>query len=240
MSFILEALKKSAQERERGNIPTLKANHQTDHDLHFSRHPTEHTVKWIILSVIILLPALLFGAWYGRNVFFPTPDAKVNKSQSTTKEITHHQPEKEMRMLPLPVDSEPVSRQIHSPVKPTKQLKSEPVVTGVVDNNTPETTQENISHREKENRTDSISTETANNIPPLLKYLPENVRNNIPEIKFAGHAYSDNPTKRMIMINNKIVRERDVIAPKLQLEEITLNGIILNYDSTRFRLEMFE
>ncbi|MFN2354159.1 MAG: general secretion pathway protein GspB [Desulfopila sp.] len=41
----------------------------------------------------------------------------------------------------------------------------------------------------------------------------------------------------MIVINNAIVRENDVVAHNLVLEEITRQGIILRYGNRRFRLD---
>lgn len=241
MSFILEALKKSAREREREQIPTLEANHQIENSLHFSRPGAGSMVKRIILSIIVLLPVLLLGTWYGQEIFFPKTDIKKIQHQSATsdqnlfrnqennissKNIGRGKKKNELLVVDTEVGSEPT----HSPDDSVQPSKNEI--------NT--TTQKIDLHKENQNNTNLISTESNESVPPLLKFLPEEVRNEIPEIKFSGHAYSDDPAKRMIMINQKIVREMDIIEPKLRLEAIILNGIILDYDSTRFRIEMFK
>jgi len=44
-----------------------------------------------------------------------------------------------------------------------------------------------------------------------------------------GHIYDDNPAKRMVIINGKTYREKQQITGGLKLEEITPNGVILNF-----------
>jgi hypothetical protein len=42
----------------------------------------------------------------------------------------------------------------------------------------------------------------------------------------------------MIMANQTIVREQDLLAPDVRLEEITETGVLLSYRGTRFRIEL--
>ena len=74
---------------------------------------------------------------------------------------------------------------------------------------------------------------------PLFEELPVQVRNRIPELSFAGHAYGDDAGKRMIIINNRIVREGDLISNGLSLEQITLDGVIISYKALVFRVKLF-
>lgn len=74
---------------------------------------------------------------------------------------------------------------------------------------------------------------------PLLEDLPPDTLANLPLLKFAGHAYSETPEQRMIMINNKILREGDLVGPNLYLNGITESGVIFRYRKTLFRKELF-
>lgn len=65
------------------------------------------------------------------------------------------------------------------------------------------------------------------------------MRAQIPKLSLAGHAYSTSPAQRMVMVNNRIVREGDNIGPDLQLEEITWNGVIFRYKEIQFRIDGF-
>jgi general secretion pathway protein B len=55
-------------------------------------------------------------------------------------------------------------------------------------------------------------------------------------MKFAGHTYSAIAGDRLIIINNGIKREGDAVGPGLKLEEITWDGVILNYRGLRFQV----
>lgn len=76
-------------------------------------------------------------------------------------------------------------------------------------------------------------------VPPLLDDLPVAIRAAIPDLSFAGHVYSDVPQKRLIIINNRIVREGDLVGNGLTLEKIDNEGVVLRYESSVFRVDLF-
>jgi len=47
------------------------------------------------------------------------------------------------------------------------------------------------------------------------------------------------PQKRLIIINNRIVREGDLIANGLSLEKIDPDGVVLRYETSVFRVKLF-
>lgn len=49
------------------------------------------------------------------------------------------------------------------------------------------------------------------------------------------HAYSGNPGKRLVGINNRILREGEYVVPGLKLEQITPDGMIFSYKGYSFR-----
>ena len=59
------------------------------------------------------------------------------------------------------------------------------------------------------------------------------------ELKFSGHVYSEEPSLRMIMINEAVVREGDPVSPELILEKITEKGVVLRLDQTSFKVTLF-
>jgi general secretion pathway protein B len=61
----------------------------------------------------------------------------------------------------------------------------------------------------------------------------------LPKLTFSGHVYSPEPSLRMIMINDTVVREGDRIGTDLSLEEITQNGVVIRHDLTRFQVRLF-
>jgi len=75
---------------------------------------------------------------------------------------------------------------------------------------------------------------------PSLKDLPVSVQQSLPPINIEGHIYDDNPAERMVIINGKIRREKQSIGTMLMLEEITPNGVILSYQGHVFHMGVFE
>ncbi len=73
-----------------------------------------------------------------------------------------------------------------------------------------------------------------------LKDLPVSVQQSLPTINIEGHIYDDNPAARMVIINGKIRREKQSLGAMLKLEEITPNGVILSYQGHVFHMGVFE
>ncbi|MBS1199280.1 MAG: hypothetical protein H6R18_3065, partial [Proteobacteria bacterium] len=72
--------------------------------------------------------------------------------------------------------------------------------------------------------------------PPPAKAKPEpQTQPELPNITITVHAYAANPRERMAGINRRILHEGDEVAPGLKLEQITEDGVILNFRGRRFR-----
>ena len=65
--------------------------------------------------------------------------------------------------------------------------------------------------------------------------MPLFIRQEIPQVAIAVHAYSDVPERRLIGIDDRVLREGETVAPGLVLERITPDGVILRYKDYRFR-----
>lgn len=72
--------------------------------------------------------------------------------------------------------------------------------------------------------------------PPLLAELPEHVRKALPELHISVHVYAGKPAARFVHIDGRSYREQHQVSDQLVLEEITLDGAILNYQGQRFRV----
>jgi general secretion pathway protein B len=200
MSYLLEALKKSDKERQRGTIPDL----QTDHSRPSGRRERQRTTSWRFpgIVVFVLLCGGLFWMQYGRQ-------------DSNTKESV---PESGVLVAKEEVAVPVVVVVKKAPAKTVVVVKEQPNV-------------------EETNKVIPVADIAF--VPPLLDELPVAVRAAIPDLSFAGHVYSDVPQKRLIIINNRIVREGDLIVNGLTLEEIESDGVVLRYESSIFRVELF-
>jgi hypothetical protein len=68
--------------------------------------------------------------------------------------------------------------------------------------------------------------------------LDKSVRAQLPPIIISAHVYSDNPKKRMVIINNKVVHEGAYISDKLYLKRIDPQGITLSFAGTWFTMKV--
>jgi general secretion pathway protein B len=64
--------------------------------------------------------------------------------------------------------------------------------------------------------------------------LPPSVRQELPALKISVHAYSSNPSARLVGIDYRILHEGDNVVPGLKLEQITPEGMIFDYKGYRF------
>jgi len=71
-----------------------------------------------------------------------------------------------------------------------------------------------------------------------LTDLPPSVRREIPDIAIMFHAYSADPAERRVMINGNMAEEGETLADGLGLQQITPDGVILVYKGYRFRHEV--
>lgn len=63
------------------------------------------------------------------------------------------------------------------------------------------------------------------------------IRPEIPTLRFSGHTYSEERSRRMIMVNNRILREGDWIDGNIRLEEITWEGVILDHQGVQLKVK---
>ena len=71
---------------------------------------------------------------------------------------------------------------------------------------------------------------------PNLRELPQNIQAEVPPLAITGYIYSKNAADRSVLINNKLLREGDQVAPGVVLEKITPKEAVLNYKGYRYRL----
>ncbi|MDA8417593.1 MAG: general secretion pathway protein GspB [Desulfobacteraceae bacterium] len=73
---------------------------------------------------------------------------------------------------------------------------------------------------------------------PLLKQLPADFRQSLPELHLSFLSYSIHPESRLVSISGKVLREGQDFDDNIKLETITPNGVVLNDKGHRFRLNM--
>lgn len=72
-----------------------------------------------------------------------------------------------------------------------------------------------------------------------MEELPESVRATLGKFAVSGHVWSEEPSLRLLTVENRIVREGQDAGPGLRLEEITPDGAVFAVQGWRFRIRGF-
>ena len=260
MSFILDALKKS-EERRQKDQPQQSSRHI------IALHDSQRR-RWSLWLILGLLPlALFFGWWLGKTSEEP-PSAReiVQRDTISERQTTANQaaPPAVNRPVPRtttsrgisPRDSAPRVSNQNSPTESKRpveaasaSLEQIPVIPAPV----PSRAQPPASAAKPQrpeasgsaNPSSAATPLTASlGVPPdeslaITSYadLSRDVKNRLPRLQVSLHYYSADPNRRMVRLNDRLLHEGDLVAEGLTIEEITPSATILDYHGLLFRLD---
>jgi general secretion pathway protein B len=262
MSYILDALKRAEADRDRGAIPGLHAQQLASYD-----DPDPQTSKtglWLLAAAALVVVAGGAGYWWWRAptqapvaaapktpANAPAPDIPVvadaapnaqpplrapsnaaAKPSPASKSLTGPPPVAAVQVPPqLASAKTPV---IKAPVIPPAVPLAAPIATTPAPLPTPKLTPQALPLQAAANPGKGTAPGTG---IPLLSELPDALRRQIPPLAIAGAVYSDDPSQRMLIINNQTFGQGNAVAPGVQLEEIQSSSSIFNFQGNRFQLD---
>jgi len=246
MSYILDALKKSEQQRSSVNVP-IKTPPLTP-------QPVSGTSPFTL--PLILLAAALAGGWFF--VHFqqplnpPLPPAKIPITDPAHREAQTSSIQTQDYNLVIPLSKT-------EPAIPAIRPHQQSIIATAtrIDHQAPSPRNKPdiipifkpITPASPVSRADSQQIELPDKIAqpspaeaniPSRRELPVSVQQSLPPINIEGHIYDANPVARMVIINGAIRREKQRIDHGMILEEITPNGVILSYQGHVFHMGVFE
>jgi general secretion pathway protein B len=238
MSYILDALRKSEKDRKRDETPILHAVHTHRQTVPAGKNIFSlKLLRWIVVLTALFIVALGISIRQGLLPISqpkqpPVDLAKQQKSDPPTEETDNSQDELQTAER-LQHDKALISTRTlaDSSAKAITEKDAAPSRTVIQEPAPLTVTQGKDDEMSVINRKVS-NTSTSNQLPP-------SVQADVGKMKFAGHVYSEDTAGRMIMINNKILREGDTIDTEFRLQEITKSGVVLLYKSTPFRIDLF-
>jgi len=263
MSYILDALKKSEKERQRGTAPDLL----TVQDPVLLEKKKRRVWPYIILAVLIFgtgLAAFRLIPWQSRNEKAGTSNVALQKSEPNPAEslqpdvsqtittkleikkqevppLTNTTPEKSLR-TPLALtkkEEKPVVQkaivQSKMQEEPAVKKAAQPVQTSqpALNPGVPASAPSPVSPDVKPVQNDPAP------VPGKIYQsgdLPASVRQNLPAVNMSIFMYSEDPASRMVRINGQTLREGQYISEGLKVEEIKPDGVILNYKNYRLHI----
>lgn len=215
MSYILDALKKSEQERGRGSAPNVQTLHSSG--LNYRSNKTQLWPYMLLAAVLLNLAALFY-------FMLEKPDTDS------------------VAQIPQPEQPETVIAVTAAPTQPATRMPSAPAAEPVSEADV--IVYKPISlpaARDSSAQVATLSLQSENTSPvqvrgaiPERDELPANVQQHIPMMEFSAHVYSSNPLQRSIVINGRFLEEGDYLASDLFLSEITPEGAIFDFQGQLF------
>ncbi|MCP5162069.1 MAG: general secretion pathway protein GspB [Hahellaceae bacterium] len=250
MSYILDALKKSEQERQQGKLPPFASQHM----ILTGRKKRPSLILWLL--VVILTGNLLLLTYW----LLLRDNARETPVLSSPVAEIPMQPAQSA--APLAVATAPVVRStatVSQPVAVQVNLAPPPVVTlpevvARVEPAVPAALSEAPVMHHMATPEPASAPEPVNAMPfaspaekelessadisriPTVDQLSSRSQQRIPELIFNSHIYTPQPDARRVMINNIYLREGQPLG-NLRIEQITEEGVVLSLEGEAFRLQ---
>lgn len=238
MSYILDALRKSENDRKRDETPILHAVHSSRQTVPAGKNIfSSKLLRWIVVLPALCIVTLGISIHQGLLPISllkqPPADLAQQQKPAPPAEETDNSQDELQTAERLQHDKALISTRnvADISVKAVAEKDAAPSRT-VIQEPAPLTVTQG-----KDDEMSVINRKIANT--PTSNQLPPSVQADVGKMKFAGHVYSEDTVGRMIMINNKILREGDTIDTEFRLQEITKSGVVLVYKSTPFRIDLF-
>jgi len=261
MSYILEALKKSQQERGLGQVPTI----ETLPAVAETGGPTGinywgvAAVSLAGLAVLIALYAALRGAPNQETVspkgvlaeqsgpeeapivsnsshelLPPTPLLSQEPTREEAQPNFIDEPQQQPPSSP-PQVQEPVRELARTETHPSPPPR-EPAVAPKPEDKVPEDLRQEIEAFKQELRDEQADQrkQASGKLPPHKLRLPREVEERLPAFLMTVHIYDKEPAKRFVLINARRLREGDQTRQGIAVEEILPSGVVLSYEGHRF------
>lgn len=228
MSYILEALKKSEQERNPDKVPDLTTHHQALAVEQNNGFPW----PWVVVVLILVNLAVLYWFFVIRAVPAAQSTQPVSQPAAEIKSDaaiaqTSNQPE----------ISEPISTPVRQQVKPQQASVQQPP--------SQPTPQPEVVVPQEIPPVVEAQPEPVVYGPPKFAQLPhiselsQGIQNQLPAIEFSTHIFVKDGGSFVIM-NNRSLSDGMNIGNGIMLEKIVREGVILSFRERYFTLNSME
>ena len=229
MSYILDALRRSEEERQRGTAPNLLTSQAA------AAKETRKNRLLLLLILAVLLNACIFIWWLSPWRVVTHETARGKGSSTSSKPVTTLPAEGAAQSLQKGLVSQLKTEDLQKEVRvsPAPSVKRE---SGQSSSSLlPQETGKRVSsdHQQGSNAGSDSGKKLLS-----LRELPPSVQQGLPEMSITVHYYDSNPASRMVSINNRTMGEGQEFVAGLKLEEITPYGAIFSYQNYRFHLDL--
>ena len=258
MSYILDALKKSEEERHQGQVPSLGGSSTLIH----SSANKSAVWPWVI-AVLLLLNMMFISYWL----------MSTDKSDNQNIEVTDIAPEKIVKEIPTSASVALERYEEPAAVSRPNNLRVDPIVHVEVTKKRPEytlpepelitpsmaTIEPRVQQQEQSileepmlitpksgarsykgpsysetNEEVTIDEPDYSSVKHVSDF-PSSFQRRIPDLSFNSHIYTNTPDSRRVMINNIYLREGQVFSG-LTVVQITEEGVVLSLGGEAFKV----
>jgi general secretion pathway protein B len=232
MSYILEALKKSDQQRQRGATPTLQAAQVT---VAAPKRPL--FIYYGLLAAVLLGAGIMIGWLRPWQPEQPPPETEPIAAKSPISISQQAAP------ASLTAPPEMLSKTAQEFPTPNLARAGQPVpMAGAMKPNNPALDSSEtpsaaapIPDKSMPEKPASLAGVAQEQKAIPLDELPLPIQREIPAMTVQLHAYSSNPSERLVSINSIRLREGGSLMLGLRLEQITPDGMVFSYKGYRFQ-----
>jgi general secretion pathway protein B len=246
MSYILEALKKSEQQREIGRVPGISSVHES----------TVRTVSknwlWVLVVVLLLNAGLLVLLLWpepeadGLSISGGLPAPAMVEHQAAAA-LVSQQPRAGVPPAQVPpkvVRASSADPPIPEPLESgtaVEPLAAEHAVTSV-----PLPKQPPVVHAPRPPvrmevpvvHAPTVAVRTESSALPVWPQIPRHLSQQLSgSLRMDVHVFSEQPAERFVLVNMQKYREGERLQEGPQLDEITPDGVILSLGGQRFRVQ---
>ena len=256
MSFILDALRKSDQQRQRGAAPTLLAVQTTA-----AARKQPALLAYGLLAAVLVGAGVVIGWLRPWQTEQPVPDTPEPFAARPLESTPREPAPAPSAVVPQPAGPElpttqaaPAPSEMAPQPKPQRKLtdatrpaqevpaisakppQPKPELPVRVSPETDAPAPERAVAPAPERPVDIAAADAAGGQKVMsLAELPPQIREALPAMTISVHGYSEKPGASLVGINYRILREGDYVVPGLELQEITPDGMIFSYKGFRFR-----
>jgi general secretion pathway protein B len=258
MSYILDALRKSEEERRQRTRPDFLSVHDA-----IGEESKERSLMPYLLIISLLINAAVLIWWFNpwqSEKSGQTPLYSTAKQQSESKVV--------LPLLQQTTSASGLRTKIERDTAPSdkgiRTSKKEGKLKSAIRQRLPMNASTDLENRALNPRTE-IGVKSFHDIAPLIRQqtrtiqqvpsgpkrtinkvapgentlygiedLPSSIQRSLPPIAISVSLYSNEPDSRMAKINGAMIREGEYLTTGLRVEEITPDGVIFSYQNYRF------
>ena len=258
MSYILDALNKSEQERrEQDNVPNLQAIH----DGKRNGHSSGNGFPWVPVVVAVILVVLLFLVVVlslSRNDD-ATPEVVAPQSQALRQTTSAQAPPVRKTLVPTSLSGRGLNNNSFAQSNLPNVQSANAAVNSLYaqENDTNTHTSNSASNSTQTNKTqtsaevilnsvdarlaDAVAAEyraserAVNNVPNV-EQLPRHLQFTVPALDYSAHIYSSDERSGFAIINGRSRYKGDILSKNLFVEAVEEDGVVLNVQGVSFKV----